>query len=314
MNFELFDCIIIGSGPAGHTAGLYLARANLNILMLEGDFDLEIAAGGLLGTTKIVENFPGFPDGVDGCELTEKFKQQSTKFGLKIESKTAKSINLNGDGTFVVSTRTQNYNTKTIIIATGSTPNKLPIDSYDKYSHKGISTCAVCDAGLPCYRNVPIAVVGGGDSAMEEALHISHTASIVYVIHRRNKFRASKILQERVLNHPKIKVIWDTQIKEVCGDKYVESLMLVHNDGTESTLDVAGLFIAVGHRPNSEFVKDLVELDNNKYIATSSGNSTSVKGIWAAGDVQDPKYKQAITAAASGCVSALEVEKYLHTL
>ncbi len=316
VNIE--NCIIIGSGPAGHTAGIYLGRANLSPLMFEGDFEQEIAAGGLLTTTKIVENFPAFPDGIDGYELTERFKQQSTKFGLKILSESVKSIKINNDSNsnnqiFSVSTNTNDYLTKTIIIATGSTPNKLQIDSYDKFIHKGISTCAVCDAGLPCYRNVPIAVVGGGDSAMEEALHITHTASVVYLIHRRDTFRASKIMQDRVLNHPKIKIIWNTQIKEVCGTDFVEKLILVNNDLTESELVVSGLFVAVGHTPNSAFVKDIVELNSNGYIMTNNSKSTNIKGIWACGDVQDPHYKQAITAAATGCICALEVEKYLHT-
>lgn len=312
VNTIVHNCIIIGSGPAGHTAGLYLARANMSPLMLEGDWNQEVSVGGLLTTTKTVENFPGFPEGIDGCELTDRFKQQSTKFGLTVLGETATSIEKKSNGTFNVKTNNNEYIAKTIIIATGSTPNKLPITSYDKYIHKGVSTCAVCDAGLPCYRNVPIAVVGGGDSAMEEALHITHTASIVYIIHRRNTFRASKIMQDRVINHPKIKIIWNTQIEEICGEETLEKLILKHDDGTKSELIVSGLFVAVGHTPNSSFVKDFVALDQHKYIITDKHMRTNIEGVWACGDVQDPNYKQAITASASGCICALEVERCLH--
>lgn len=316
---ELFDSIIVGSGPAGHTAGIYLSRANLNVLMFEGDFDQEVVAGGLLTTTKTVENFPGFPDGIDGYELTEKFKNQSTKFGLKIISETVISISQISSfnelhiPVFLLKTNNSEYYTKSVVIATGSTPNKLQIPSYDKYIHKGVSTCAICDAGLPVYRNVPIAVVGGGDSAMEEALFITNTASVVYLIHRRDTFRASKIMQTRVFNNPKIKIIWNTQIKEICGDDFVEKLILEDNQSNISEIAVAGLFVAIGHTPNSSFVKNFIELDQNGYIKTNHlTKETNIKGVWACGDVQDPHHKQAITAAATGCISALEIEKYLH--
>ena len=305
------NVIIIGSGPAGHTAALYLARSNLSPLMLEGDSSGDIIAGGLLTTTKIVENFPGFPAGVDGYELTERFKEQSQRFGTNIISESVIKIVKLEDNIFEVYTSKNMYNTKTVIIATGSTPKRLYIPGYDEFWHKGISTCAVCDGGLPCYRNVPIAVVGGGDSACEEALHLAHTASKVYLIHRRDKLRASKIMIDRVLNNKKIIPVWNTEIIEISGEKHVESVVLRDLDNKVSNLTVSGVFVAIGHIPNSNFVKPIVDVDEVGYIKTNRKMETNVAGIWAVGDVQDPYYRQAITAAGSGCIAALEVERWL---
>lgn len=307
-----YNVVIIGSGPAGHTAGIYLSRANLSPLMLEGDSTGEIVSGGLLTTTKIVENFPGFPDGVDGYELTERFKEQSLKFGTEIVSETAVRVEVRDDTLFDVYTNNNTYTTKTIIVATGSTPIRLYVPGYDKFWHKGISTCAVCDGGLACYRNVPLAVVGGGDSACEEALHLSHTASKVYLIHRRDKLRASKIMEDRVLNNHKIQPVWNSEITEITGDNHVETIKIKNNiDNNITELNVRGLFVAIGHKPNSEFISNLIKTDSNGYIQTNEKKETSRKGIWAVGDVQDPHYRQAITASASGCIAALEVERYL---
>lgn len=308
----IYNTIIIGSGPAGHTAGLYLARANLSPLMLEGDSSSEVISGGLLTTTKTVENFPGFPDGIDGYELTERFKQQSEKFGLEIKSETATKI-IPHDDFFEVITKEGTYTTKTVLLATGSTPNRLYIPGYDTFWHKGISTCAVCDGGLPAFRDVPVAVVGGGDSACEEALHLAHTASKVYLIHRRDELRASKIMVNRLLKHPKIIPIWNSEVVGVQGDKYLESLQLKDTKiGEITNIAVRGLFVAIGHTPNSQFVKELVALNTQGYIQTNQKQETSYKGIWSAGDVQDSSYRQAITAAGSGCVAALEIERFLH--
>lgn len=307
----IYNVIIIGSGPAGHTSAIYLARANLSPLMLEGDLSGEIISGGLLTTTKIVENFPGFPEGVDGYELTERFKEQSIKFGTKVISETVLKVE-KCNNIFDVYTSSSIYKTKSIIIATGSTPKRLYIPGYDEFWHKGISTCAICDGGLLCYRNVPIAVVGGGDSACEEALHLSHTASKVFLIHRRDKLRASKVMQDRVFKNPKIELIWNSEIKEIIGKKNIETLRIknvIHN--TMSELNIRGLFVALGHKPNSEFISNIVNTDTNGYIITNEKKETSQEGIWAVGDVQDPHYKQAITAAGSGCVAALEVERWL---
>jgi len=309
---QIYNVIIIGSGPAGHTAALYLSRANLNPLMLEGDLSEQIIPGGLLTTTKIVENYPGFPDGVDGFELTEKFKEQSLRFGTEIISETV--INIKKlDKIFEVYTKNSIYKTKSIIIATGSTPKKLDLPDFEKYWHNGISTCAICDGGLYCYRNVPIVVVGGGDSACEDALHLSHTASVVYLVHRRHTLRASEIMKDRVLNNKKIIPIWNSEVVEINGEEHIEKLKIKNKNGDISYLEARGLFIAIGHTPNSDFVSKLLELDSNGYIKTNSKLETNIKGIWAAGDVQDPHYRQAITAAGSGCISALEVERWLNT-
>ena len=309
----MHNVIIIGSGPAGHTAALYLARANLSPVLLEGSSSDTIFPGGLLTTTKIVENYPGFPDGIDGYELTERFNNQSIRFVTTIISETVTSVLPMNDGTFEVFTDKNTYKSKSIIIATGSTPYRLNVPGYDTFWHKGISTCAICDAGLPYFRNVPIAVVGGGDSACEEALHISHTASIVYLIHRRNKLRASKIMIDRVLSNPKIIPIWDREIIRICGNKNVEMIQIKNKNTDDiSELNIRGLFIAIGHKPNSSFVSNILDVDDTGYIKTSRYMETSCKGIWAVGDVQDPKYRQAITAASSGCIAALELERWLH--
>ncbi len=307
------NVIIIGSGPAGHTAAIYLARANLSPLMLEGDSTGEVVSGGLLTTTKTVENFPGFPEGVDGYELTERLKQQSQRFGTEIISETVTQILPIEGNFFEVQTASNKYISKTVLIATGSTPNRLYVPGYDRFWHKGISTCAVCDGGLPVYRNVPLIVVGGGDSACEEALHLAHTASKVYLVHRRDKLRASKIMQQRVFKNPKIEPVWNAEIQEIYGQKHVESVTLKDtNTGEEKSLQVRGVFVAIGHTPNSQFIRTLIDLDPAGYIQTSVSQETSMKGIWAAGDVQDPHYRQAVTAAGSGCIAALEIERYLH--
>ena len=307
----LHNVIIIGSGPAGHTAALYLARAAQSPLMLESDCAGEIVSGGLLTTTKTVENFPGFPDGIDGYELTDRFKQQSLRFGTNIISETALKINKLEDNTFEIHTSKNTYRSKSIIIATGSTPNRLYVPGYDKFWHKGISTCAICDGGLPCYRKVPLAVVGGGDSACEEALHLAHTASKVYLIHRRDTLRASRIMVDRVMKNEKIIPIWNSEVAEITGDDHVDGVILKKTDGQISKVDVRGVFVAIGHTPNSKFVSSFIDIDATGYIKTSRNMETNVKGIWAVGDVQDPHYRQAITAAGSGCIAALEVERWL---
>ena len=300
----VYSVIIIGSGPAGHTSAIYLSRANLSPLMLEGDSTGEVVSGGLLTTTKVVENFPGFPEGVDG--------EQSIKFGTKIISEKVLKVEICDDNLFNIYTSESIYKTKSIVVATGSTPNRLYIPGYDTFWHKGISTCAICDGGLPCYRNVPIAVVGGGDSACEEALHLAHTASKVFLIHRRDKLRASKIMQDRVFKNSKIELVWNSEIEEVIGKSNLEVLKLKNTfTGEKYELNVRGLFVALGHKPNSGFISNIVNTDANGYIITNEKKETSQKGIWAAGDVQDPHYRQAITAAASGCIAALEVERWL---
>lgn len=304
------NVIIIGSGPAAHTAGIYLARSNLGPLMFEGDSSNGLTAGGLLTMTKIVENYPGFPDGIDGGQLTDNFRQQSVNFGVKVISENVIGVVADGKD-FIVKTAVGEHRTKSVIIATGSTPKHLDCDGYKQFWHKGISTCAVCDGSLKCYRNVPLAVVGGGDSACEEAMHLSKTASIVYLIHRKDSLRASHIMQAKVKGNSKIQIIWDTEVVKVTGDKMIEELALLKKTGVESVLKVGGLFVAIGHTPNSQFVSDLVKVDDDGYIVTDAKKMTTVEGIWAAGDVQDKVYRQAIVAAGSGCIAALECERWL---
>lgn len=306
---NIYNVIVIGSGPAGRTACLYLARANLEPLALEGD----MLQGGLLTTTKIVENFPGFPDGIDGYELTERLRLQSEKFGTIVKMENVVEVEKLENNLFEIKTNRNKYLSKTIIVATGSVPRHLKLEKYEKLLNNGISTCAVCDGSLPCYRNKLLAVVGGGDSACEEALHLTHTASKILLIHRQSNFRASKIMAERVKNHPKIDILWNTEIIEVNGETHLENIIVKNNVTQEhKKFDVVGLFVAIGHIPNSNFVKNIVKCDDNGYIITNKKMETNVEGIWAVGDVQDPVYRQAITAAGSGCSAALEVERWLN--
>lgn len=302
----MYNCIILGSGPAGLTAALYLARANLEPVVFEGP-----VKGGLLTTTTTVENYPGFADGIDGFELTMNFRKGAQKYGTKFFPYTAKSIQRRDDH-FLVNTEDQTFAAKSVIIATGSTPKRLDVEGYDTFWNKGISTCAVCDGGLPVFNNVPIAVVGGGDSACEEALHMTLFASRVYLIHRRDKLRASSIMCERVLNHPKIEMVWNTEIEEIKGESRINKLVLFNNEKkTKSELGVGGLFVAIGHTPNSSSFKSLVDVDEDGYIVIGKDCLTSQPGMYACGDVCDKKYRQAITAAGTGCIAALEVQRYL---
>lgn len=309
MRINMNDVVIIGSGPSAFTAALYLGRANLKPLLFEGDMP-----GGLLTTTKVVENFPGFPDGIDGFDLTMNFRQGALKYGTRIIPNMVKKLERREDH-FLVYTDTETYSAKSVIIATGSTPKRLYVQGYDKYWHKGITTCAVCDGALPCFRDVPVAVVGGGDSACEEALHMTHFASKVYLIHRRDKLRASPIMSERVLNHSKIVPIWNTEIKEIKGGERIEKVVLINNESkSENELEVRGLFVAIGHRPNSEPFKSIVDTDEDGYVVTGKDCGTSMYGIWACGDVSDKHYRQAITAAGTGCIAALEAQRYLEKI
>lgn len=307
---KIHNVIIIGSGPAGYTAAIYLARANLRPLLLEGDGSDGTYPGGLLTTTNIVENFPGFPNSIDGFKLTTNFKKQCENFGTITKSEHALNVT-KLDNIFKIQTKNNTYFTKTIIIATGSTPNKLYIENFDRLLNHGISMCAICDGGLDCFLDKPLAVIGGGDSACEEALLLSRTASHVYIIFRKNKMRASKIMIDRVTINEKITLIPNHEIETINGLDVLESIDLKDYTNNKMNLKIKGLFIAIGHTPNSQFISDLVEVDDYGYIITDKSMSTNINGIWAVGDVQDSKYKQAITAAGSGCIAALELERYL---
>lgn len=304
----VYDVAIIGSGPAAHTAAIYTARANLSTILFEGWMAGGIAAGGQLTTTSIVENFPGFPGGITGAELCSRFREQSVENGVYIRSETVTKIHTS-DHPFTITTESASeVRSRAVIIATGAVARRLDIEGGDTYWNAGISACAVCDGAAPIFRGKPIAVVGGGDTAMEEALYLTKYASKVYIIHRADAFRASKVMQDRVRAHEKIQILWNTEVVGAYGDGLLNRLRL--SDGSD--LEVSGLFYAIGHKPASDFVKGDIDLDASGYIITPPGSTrTNVRGIFAAGDVQDRRWRQAITAAASGCMAALEVEEFL---
>lgn len=303
--------VIIGSGPAGHTSAIYAGRAQLNPLMLEGEFAAGVAAGGQLTTTTDVENFPGFPNGIQGPELMYNMREQSIHNGARIETVTVDSVDLS-NRPFKVIVGERVIEAEVIIIATGATAKRLGVTGEDTYWQRGISACAVCDGGLPLFRNKPLVVVGGGDTACEEAMYLSKFGSKVMLLVRRDELRASKAMQQRVLENPKIEVLWNTELLEVLGKNGLMTHAKVINNQTKKTenLEANGLFYAIGHKPNTDFLNGQLKLDAAGYILTKAGTTqTSVHGVYAAGDVQDHIYRQAVTAAGSGCMAALEAER-----
>ncbi|KAA1267377.1 thioredoxin-disulfide reductase [Leptospira interrogans] len=307
--------VIIGSGPAGHTAAIYAARANLNPVMYEGFMAGGIAAGGQLTTTTEVENFPGFPEGIDGIKLTQLFREQSIKYGTKIITQTITKVDFSSKP-FKLWSDDELIEAQAVIIATGATAKRMNVIGEDIYWQRGISACAVCDGALPIYRNKELVVVGGGDSAVEEASHLTKFASKVYLVHRRDSLRASKIMQKRATTHPKIEIIWNSQVKEAKGDgKSLTSLTLENTtNGQKKELPVGGLFYAIGHKPNTDIFQGILDLDESGYIKTVPGSTkTNIEGIFAAGDVQDKIYRQAVSAAGSGCMAALDAERWLES-
>lgn len=299
--------IIVGSGPAGLTASLYAARANFQPLCIEGYMPL-----GLLMTTTEVENFPGFPAGIMGPELMMNMREQAQKFGTRFITENASKLELDGDIKKVWVGDTC-YESRTVILATGASAVKLGLPSEEEYLYgKGISTCATCDGAF--YKKMTVAVLGGGDSAMEEANFLTTFADKVYLVHRREEFRASKIMVDRVKQNPKIELVTPYTVEEFVGDgKLLNSIRLKHaKDGTERVIEVAGAFVAIGHKPNTELFADQVELDEKGYVkCLGRSQKTSIPGVFAAGDLQDTTYKQAITSAGSGCVAALDAQHYL---
>jgi len=308
------NVVIIGSGPAAHTAAIYAARANLSPVLFEGFLAGGVAAGGQLTTTTDVENFPGFPDGVMGPELTERFRAQSERFGTRIYTQTVDKVDLS-KRPFRYTTEEQEGEAKSLIIATGATAKRddIPGTRDTELWQKGVSACAVCDGALPMFRNKALFVIGGGDSAMEEATFLTKFASKVYIVHRRDELRASAIMQERARKNAKIEMLLSHQVTLVEGGNAVE---VVHvrdlKTKAERTIPAAGLFYAIGHIPNTAFLAGQVATDDQGYILTTPGTTyTNVLGVFAAGDCQDKKYRQAITAAGTGCMAALEAEQFL---
>lgn len=300
------DLIIIGSGPAGLTAAIYAARANLHPIVIAGT-----TWGGQLMTTTEVENYPGFIDGILGPELMERMLKQAEKFGAKIVYENATRIEKKEK--FIVYTHQSQYFGKSVIVATGASPKKLGIKGEEEFWGKGVSSCATCDGAF--FRNKVVAVIGGGDSAMEEATFLTRFASKVHIIHRKGEFRASKFMQERAKSNPKIEFILNSIVKEVQGETVVKNILIENVLSNESNnLTVDGVFLAIGHIPITDFLGNQIELTETGYIKSADGVKTSVEGVFVAGDVEDFRYKQAITAAGAGCKAALEAEKWLSEL
>jgi thioredoxin reductase (NADPH) len=304
--------VIIGTGCAGLTAAIYAARSNLSPLVLTGTMP-----GGLLTTTSIVENYPGFPDGIDGYELMVRMQQQAEKFGARIKVLQAvESVDLSKQP-FSLVVDGEPVQTQTIIIATGAGHRHLGLPSEHLLEKKGVTYCATCDGAWPMFRNQPLVVVGGGDSACEEATYLTRFASEVYLVHRRDSLRASKIMAERTLSHAKIKPIWDTAVTEILDttqDKVTGVRLKNLKTNEEKVLPCAGVFIAIGHVPNTQIFKGKLELDENGYVIPKRGTETSVPGVFVAGDCSDHVYRQAITAAGLGCAAAIDAERYLAAL
>ena len=306
MEPERIKVLIIGSGPAGYTAAIYTSRANLGPVLYEG-----IEPGGQLTTTTEVENFPGYPEGVDGNQLMADLRKQAERFETQIRTGTITTADLSSRPFHIVVDGTKEIEAESIIIATGATAKYLGLPSETKYRGQGVSACATCDGFF--YRKKDVAVVGGGDTACEEATYLASLCRKVYMIVRKPYLRASKAMQERVFNTPNIEVLFEHNTAEVLGDETgVTGALLRKNDGTETKIDIAGFFLAIGHHPNTELFADQLELDAEGYIKVEAGTSkTNIEGVFAAGDVKDPHYRQAITAAGSGCVAALDCERFL---
>lgn len=306
---EKVRCLIIGSGPAGYTAAIYASRANISPVMYEG-----LQPGGQLTTTTEVENFPGYPEGVTGTELMEDLKKQAVRFGADIRWGLATSVEFTDNIHKVTIDGNTTIEAESVIIATGATAKYLGLADESKYAGSGVSACATCDGFF--YRGKDVAVVGGGDTACEEALYLSNLCKKVYLVVRRDELRASKVMQERLLEKDNIEVLWKHQTKGLSGDGVVEHAILVKNlgesDQEEVTIDIDGFFLAIGHKPNTDIFAEYLNLDETGYIKVDGvSTKTNIPGVFAAGDVADPNYRQAVTAAGTGCRAALDVERYL---
>ena len=299
----MFDVCIIGSGPAAYTASIYASRANLKTILFQG-----YQPGGQLMTTDHVENFPGFPDGISGMDLCDRMEQQSQKYGTEHRSEAVSEVDLNYYPYTIVGS--ESIQARSIIIATGAYAKTMTFPGSETFWNKGISACAVCDGALPLFRNHPVAVVGGGDTAMEEALYLTKYASVVYLIHRRDTFRASAILQDRVKSNPNIKILYEHIVVQANGTKHLEEI-ICESGIRQIKLAVHGLFYAIGHTPSTSFLQGQLPCDSHGYLMSNPDTTTSVPGIFVAGDVSDSKYRQAITAAGKGCQAALEAISFL---
>ena len=300
--------VIIGSGCAGWTAALYTARGNLQPLVLTGK-----QPGGLLTTTTVVENYPGFPEGIDGYELMVRLQKQAERFGAQVRFGTVEAVDLSRQP-LGLTVDGEKLDAEAIIIATGASHRHLGLESERELENKGVTYCATCDGALPVFRNQPLVVVGGGDSACEEALYLTRFGSVVYLVHRRDALRASKVMGERALSHPKIKPVWDSVVVEILDVKQekVTGVRLRNvKTNAESVVPCAGVFVAIGHVPNTQLFKGLIELDDSGYIIPRKGAATSVPGVFVAGDCTDRVYRQAVTAAGLGCAAGIEAERYL---
>lgn len=302
---KIENVIIIGSGPAGLTAALYTARANLAPLMIEG-----YETGGQLMTTTEVENYPGFEHGIQGPELMQVMRKQVERFGTRFLTRNVTKVDFS-KRPFKIWVESELYEANAVIISTGATAKYLGLENEKRLLGRGVSACATCDGAF--FKNQPVAVIGGGDTAMEEANFLTRFASKVYVVHRRHEFRASKIMADRVMKNPKVEVIWNSEMVDVLGDKGVNGIRLKNLEtGKESTLDVQGVFVAIGHKPNTDLFKGILKMNEVGYLITENKTTyTSVEGVFAAGDVADPVYRQAITAAGTGCMSAIDAERWL---
>ena len=308
--------VIIGSGPAGWTAALYAARANLNPLVYEGEPAGTVLPGGQLMTTTEIENYPGFPESVTGPHLMERMRDQAIRFGARVLMENVASVDLSSHPFGIRPNYSDEIEALSLIVATGAQAKWLGLPNEERLAQSGggVSACAVCDAALPNYRNKVLAVVGGGDTAMEEALYCTKFASEVLVIHRRDEFRASKVMADRVLAHPKIRVLWNKQVVEVLGYEEIEAVRLEDTvSGERTDIEVGGLFVAIGHKPATAFLQGQLELTQHGYVKLPQPwrTVTSVDGVFAAGDVMDDYYRQAVTAAGTGCMAALEAERWL---
>jgi len=299
-----FDVVIIGAGPSGYTAGIYCSRAGYDTLILSG-----ILPGGQLVNTTEVENYPGFENGIMGPDLMIDMRKQSQRMGTTIVDDEVVDVDFRRKP-YKVLTASEEYEGRAIIIATGANPRKIGLKGEETFGGKGVSYCATCDG--PFFRNQEIVVIGGGDSAIEEASFLTKFATTVHLVHRRAELRASKVMQERALNNEKIKFHWDSAVIDIKGDEKVRQAVLKNlKTNEEKTLDIGGLFVAIGHTPNTKIFKDQIDLDDEGYIVLKDKTHTNIEGVFAAGDVHDKNYRQAITAAAFGCMAAIDVDKYI---